>query len=129
MEYEICITIHNNNVMIFDICKEDTVIRFDLNNENESIMFDKKFRASDDQIRTIISYMNSFLDHKIVYNASYLIDDGIIEQLNKIPNCEAYRIIDNRFDYMDDFEHNSYSDEEPSFLWESKRYTSMCEDD
>lgn len=62
-------------------------------------MWEEAIRASDDEITKIISYINTFLDRKIAYGERYSIDDGIIDQLNKIPNCEAYRVVnDDRLD-------------------------------
>lgn len=128
MDYTISIIIHDNNVILFDIYKKDTVICFDLNNQNGSIMWNQALHASDDEIREVVSYINSFLDDKIIYGSTYTIDDAIIEQLNAIPNCEASRI-DEFFEYEEYDGRSSSSEEEFSGWCGNRTYTSMCEDD
>jgi hypothetical protein len=129
MEHQIDIVIYENDVIMFHIYKTDTIIRFDLNNEAGSIIFNQEHRASEAEISDIISYLNTFLETKIVYGQKYPINDSIIEQLNAIHNCEASRIVDNTRDFLEDRLDYSSSDEEYSGLWNDRTYTSMCEDD
>lgn len=129
MEYTIDITIHDD-IMIFDLYKNDRVFRFDLNNQDGRIGFSEEDRATNDEINEVLSYINTSLSTKIRYGEYYPIDDTIIEQLNTIPNCEASRVIDDDRDYMDYEDHDDKSsDDESPWLWGNKTYTSMCEDD